>query len=107
MKRHTLATYRDGWFCGRFSPSIIFSEDFEVAVKRFSAGDSEVMHYQLTATELTCVILGEVQIGGEVFGAGEICEIPPGISADFSSTTDSILVVVKAPSLPDDKVIAE
>jgi hypothetical protein len=37
----------------------------------------------------------------------EIAEIPPLERADFEALEDSILVVVKSPSMPNDKKIDE
>ena len=93
-----------GWFIGNFTPSLNRNETFEVGVKRFVKGDIEPMHYQLIATEWTCVIQGRVRIGKNVFETNEIAEIPPLEVADFEALEDCVLVVVKSPSLPADKI---
>jgi hypothetical protein len=94
-----------GWFLGDFEPTVNSNSNFEVGVKTFNKGDSEMMHYQLTATEWTCVIRGRVRIGMDVFEENDIVEIPPLEAVDFEALEDSILVVVKSPSIPLDKVI--
>jgi hypothetical protein len=94
-----------GWFIGNFTPSLLSNPSVEVGVKRFSKGDTEPTHHQLTATEWTCVVLGKIRIGANVFEENEIAEIPPLESADFEALADSILVVVKSPSTPADKKI--
>jgi hypothetical protein len=93
-----------GWFIGNFTPSLYSNTEVEVGVKRFKRGDTEPSHHQLTAVEWTCVISGKIRIGQHVFEENEIVEIPPLESVDFEALEDSVLIVVKSPSLPSDKV---
>ena len=51
-----------GWFVGDFEPSVIRTKDFEVAVKKYKAGDKEARHIHKVATELTVIISGKVLI---------------------------------------------
>ena len=94
-----------GWFVGDFSPAILNTKDFEIAVKWFKAGEKEPLHKQIVATEITVVIDGQIRLGGETFSKGDVITIPPGEFAEFESLTDSALVCVKTPSLPNDKVL--
>jgi len=94
-----------GWFVGDFSPVLLQSKDYEIAVKWFKAGEQEPLHKQITATEITVVIEGQIRLGGEIFTKGDVITIPPGEFAEFESLTDSSLVCVKTPSLPNDKVL--
>jgi hypothetical protein len=105
MNKFELSDMSLGWFIGNFNPSLYNNDSVEVGVKRFKKGQTEPFHYQLTATEWTCVIQGRVRIGEKTFEANEIAEIPPLESADFEALEDCILVVVKSPSIPADKVI--
>ena len=77
----------------------------EVGVKRFSAGDKELAHFQLTAHEITIVIEGEIRLGKELFQKDDVVLIPPLEVADFESISDAVLVCIKYPSSPSDKVI--
>ena len=94
-----------GWFVGDFSPVLLHSKDFEIAVKWFEAGEQEPLHKQIAATEITVVIEGQIRLGGEIFSKGDVITIPPGEFAEFESLTDSSLVCLKTPSLPNDKVL--
>jgi len=94
-----------GWFVGDFSPALLHSKDYEIAVKWFKAGEQEPLHKQIAATEITVVIEGQIRLGGEIFSKGDVITIPPGEFAEFESLTDSSLVCVKTPSLPNDKVL--
>jgi hypothetical protein len=105
MNSYRLENYHKGWFLGNFQPTIFANGDFEVAVKVFQKGDQEPSHKQLISTEVTVVIEGDIQLGSSFFSAGDIIEIPPGEFASFTSLTNSILVCIKYPSIPDDKVI--
>ena len=97
--------FTKGWFVGDFSPALIHSKDYEIAVKWFKAGESEPLHKQNTATEITVVITGQIRLGDEIFFKGDVITIPPGEFTEFESITDSTLVCVKTPSLPNDKVL--
>jgi quercetin dioxygenase-like cupin family protein len=94
-----------GWFVGDFSPVLIHSKDYEIAVKWFKAGEKEPLHKQIAATEITVVIEGKIRLGDQIFSKGDVITIPPGEFAEFESLTDSSLVCVKTPSLPNDKVL--
>jgi hypothetical protein len=103
---HRLSDFTGGWFVGDFAPSLLRNEHVEVCVKHFKEGDTELDHYQLTATEWTLIISGECIIGDKNLGPGDIIEIPPLEVAGFRALTDVSLVAVKSPSLPSDKVLA-
>ena len=97
--------FTKGWFVGDFSPVLLHSKDYEIAVKWFKAGEKEPLHKQITATEITVVIAGQIRLGGEISSKGDVITIPPGEFAEFESITDSSLVCVKTPSLPNDRVL--
>ncbi len=107
MIRAHLNEYRLGWFVGDFDPSILTTKEFEVAVKSFTKGDTEPIHYQRQASEITLVINGECSLAGELLFAGDILRLDPFESGGFEAITDCTLVVVKAPSLPNDKVLGD
>ena len=106
MKIHSLNEMVGGWFIGNFEPTIHSTELFEVCLKRYKKGEKEMGHFQRIATEYTLVVSGRIRLGAREFGENEIIEIPPLEIADFESLTDSIVVAIKTPSLPTDKVIA-
>jgi len=63
------------------------------------------MHYQLTATEITIVTSGHCSLGQVELRSGDIAVIEPMEAAEFLAIEDTVLVVVKNPSLPSDKVV--
>ena len=105
VKINNIDEFTKGWFVGDFSPAILNTKEFEIAVKWFKAGEKEPLHKQIIATEITVVIDGQILLGGETFFKGDVITIKPGEFAEFESVTDSALVCVKTPSLPNDKVI--
>ena len=105
MKVFALEKFVKGWIVGNFEPSLFKNQYVEVSVKYFQAGEKEPSHKQVIATELTVIIEGKIVMNGKLFETGSIIEIEPGEYADFESVTDSKLVCVKYPSIPEDKVI--
>lgn len=107
MRVERLEAFVGGWFIGNFNPSIVESKDFEVCVKHFRAGDSEPVHFQREAWEVTAIIQGECEIGGISLSAGDVVLIEPLEAAGFLALSDCTLVAIKSPSEPGDKVIGE
>ncbi len=79
----------------------------EVGIKHFEAGSSEPEHYQRSVTEITIVLMGRCLLAGEVLNAGDILIIPPLLSASFYAETEVLLIVLKSPSAPEDKVVGQ
>ena len=100
-----LEEFKLGWIVGNFVPALVQSKDIEVAIKYFKSGDLEPSHMQLVATEITIVVSGRIKLGINTYGPKEIIKIPPKSFADFESLTDSTLVCIKYPSIPNDKVL--
>lgn len=107
MKVSNLSEMKGGWFVGNFEPTLIKTNDVEVAVKTYKKGDHEAAHYHKIATELTCIVEGEVQMFGQVFKAGDIVIVEPGDATDFTALTDAKNVVVKYPGANNDKYLVE
>lgn len=105
MNVSKLKYFTKGWFIGNFSPALLKSQEIEIAVKFFKAGQTEPLHKQLIATEITVVVEGIIKIGGGTFEQGDIITVFPEEVVAFESITDSALVCVKSPSIPIDKVL--
>lgn len=107
MKTFKLEQMTNGWFIGNFEPSLYKTNDCEVAVKTYSAGDYETRHFHKIATEYTVVIKGRVKMFDTEYSDGDIIVVEPGDATDFTSITDSMNVVVKIPGANDDKYVCE
>jgi anti-sigma factor ChrR (cupin superfamily) len=105
MKLHNLKDMFKGWLVGNFEPSLYKTDDVEVAVKNYKAGDKEEKHYHKIATEITIISDGKVRMNGTVYGTGDIITIEPGEATDFEVLEDTITTVVKLPCVKDDKYI--
>ena len=103
MKVASLREMIKGWFIGPFEPSLLKTEHFECAMKRYRSGDKESRHVHRIATEYTIVAEGLVRMNGITFGRDAIIVMPPGESADFEVIEDAITFVVKVPAVLGDK----
>ena len=107
MKVERLDKMVKGWFVGDFVPTLYKTQDVEVAIKSYKAGDSEKSHHHKIATEITAVVSGEVEMNGKRYGAGDMVVLDPGESCRFRALTDSVNVVVKIPGASNDKYLDE
>ena len=103
MKKEKLDNFLRGWVCGNFDPALIKTENFEVGIKYFKAGDSEATHYHKLATEITVVISGEVEMNSVRYFAKDIIILPPNENSTFKALTDAITVCIRDGSFKNDK----
>jgi mannose-6-phosphate isomerase-like protein (cupin superfamily) len=105
MNNARLEDMLKGWFVGNFEPSAYKSNDCEVAVKSYQAGDKEPLHHHKISTEITLILSGEVLMVGKKWRSGDIVVLSPDESTDFEAISDCITVVVKTPSAKNDKYL--
>ncbi len=105
IEKYRLEEMVKGWFIGNFEPTLYQTNDVEVGIKQYKAGDHEVSHHHKIATEFTVVLNGEVEMSGKRYKRGDIVKINPGISTDFKAITDVTTVVVKIPGASNDKYV--
>lgn len=105
MKTSKISDMKKGWFIGNFNPSLCRTNDVEVAIKTYKAGDYEEKHYHKIATEYTAVVSGKVKMFDREFEEGDIIVVEPGDATDFTAITDTTNVVVKLPGANDDKYL--
>lgn len=105
MKKYLLEEMVKGWFVGDFSPTAFKTRDFEVAVKKYRAGECEAEHYHVQAIELTVVVAGKVKMCNRIFEKDDIVLLDKGEKTAFEAIEDSVTVVVKAPSVRGDKFV--
>ena len=103
MKLDNIDTFNRGWFVGNFEPSLIKTNDVEIAYKTHKAGDKENKHLHKIATEITLIIEGEVLMNNVKYSSGEMITIAPGEATDFECLSDTKSMVVKYPGASDDK----
>ncbi|MBI2629006.1 hypothetical protein HYW74_02910 [Candidatus Pacearchaeota archaeon] len=104
MKKFHIDNMNRGWFIGDF-PSAFNTKDFEVACKKYKAGDYEEKHMHKIATEITLIVKGNALMNGVEHKEGDIIIMEPGEATDFKALTEVTNLVVKIPSITDDKYI--
>lgn len=92
-----------GWFIGDFEPSIFRSPNVEVSIKEIECGEGSPSHWHLRASEITVIVDGILELNGFQYKKGNIILIEPGEAAIFKIIQKVTLVVVKLPSVPNDK----
>lgn len=105
MELSKIKDFVGGWFIGNFEPSLDNREDFEVSVKYYKAGDIEKRHLHKLAVEYTVIVKGSVKMNNEIIEEGTIVKIDKNESTDFEVLEDTITLVVKTPSVKNDKFI--
>jgi len=105
MDKTNLKHFTKGWFIGNFYPTLLNTNEFEVAIKRYNAGDYEQEHHHKIATEITVILEGEVEMNGVKYIKDDIITIQPNESTDFKCVTDVVTIVIKTPSVNNDKYI--
>ena len=105
MKNFHLNDMSKGWFVGAFEPTVLHTQDCEVAVKKYQKGDKEAAHYHRVATEVTVILSGHVRMAGAEWRTGDIICLSPGESSDFEALSDTVTVVVKHPGALNDKYL--
>ena len=103
MKVSHISKMTKGWFVGNFEPTLYKTNDVEVALKEYKAGDSEGKHFHKIATEITIIISGTVIMNGIKYNSGDIIIMEPNEITDFKALTNSVNVVVKLPGANNDK----
>lgn len=97
-----------GWFIGNFEPSLLKTNDVEVALKKYNKGDYEKRHYHKIATEFTVIASGRVRMNGIEYFEGDIIIIEPNETADFEALEDNTMnLVVKIPGANNDKYLID
>ena len=107
MKIFTLDKFLKGWFIGNFEPSVMKTNDFEVAVKFYKEGDKEKAHFHKVAQEYTIITEGTFEINGEMYTKGDIIHFEPHDVSHFQCIEDGSTTVVKIPSVVNDKYEVE
>jgi hypothetical protein len=100
-----LNDFTKGWVIGNFEPTLLKTSDFEIAIKHYNVGDYESEHHHKIATEITIIVEGEVEMNGLKYVKDDIIIIKPNESTDFKCLTNVVTVVIKTPSINNDKYI--
>ncbi len=105
MKKFNLKSFTKGWFIGNFKPAIFNTADFEIAIKKYQKGNKENSHYHKVAKEYTAIISGLFKFNDKILKEGDIMMIEPNESVKFACLKDGVNVVIKIPSIKNDKFL--
>lgn len=95
--------FTGGWFIGDFNPSAYKTKDFEVCYKIHEQYEKWPIHYHKIATEINYLMKGKMMIQGKQLNAGDVFIIEPNEIADPIFQERCEIIVVKVPSVKDDK----
>ena len=108
MKTAKLEDMIKGWFVGNFEPTLLKTNDVEVAIKNYNKGDYEDRHFHKIATEITVITKGRVKMNGIEYKVGDIVIMEPNESTDFECLENNTQnVVVKIPGANNDKYLGD
>jgi hypothetical protein len=92
-----------GWLVGNFVPALVDTKDVGVGVLYLKAGDKGDGHWHEKHTEHNIIIQGEAKKDGIVYGKGDIFTYNKGEKSFVEYPVDTILLVIKDPSVHNDK----
>jgi quercetin dioxygenase-like cupin family protein len=107
MKFYNIKNMIRGWFIGNFEPSIFKTCDFEVGHHLHTPGAEGQDHYHKIATELNYIVSGKVRVSSRICCDGDFFLYEPGDITDVEFVEDTHLIVIKWPSVPEDKYIVK
>jgi len=97
------------WIFGDFRPALHRTKDFEVGLFRIPKGEKSVPHFHEITQEWNLIISGSCLVYSagikHKLGEGDIFFFDKGVVSNVEYTSDTVLVVIKVPSNPSDKVI--
>ena len=106
MRVQRIEEFTRGWFIGNFDPSIHKTSDFEVGVLTHTKGEVWAAHYH-TGLEMNYLVSGQMLMHGQLIQQGNVFVMEPYEVADPEFLTDCVVLVIKIPSDPSDKYMAE
>ena len=97
--------YKSGWFIGDFEPTCLKTKDFEVCYKIHKKDEKWDTHYHRVATEINYLIEGKMTLQNTTLKSGDVFIINPYEIADPVFIEDCKILIVKTPSIKNDKII--
>ncbi len=105
MKKFPLENFDRGYFIGNFSKALFNTNAFEVSYKYHTKEDKHPIHYHRFTTEFILITKGSVIVNGTTIKSGNIFILEPYMINEIEYLEDVELVIVKTPSLPNDRVL--
>jgi quercetin dioxygenase-like cupin family protein len=100
-----IKNYSNGWFIGNFEPSLLKTVAFEVAHHFYAKGFKGIPHTHRIALEYNYIVSGSLIASEKTLGTGDIFVYEPNDVSDVVFLEDTNLIIIKTPSIPNDKEI--
>lgn len=104
MRIIPLSEFTRGWFIGDFEPSVLKTSKFEVGVFKHSKGEDWPTHYHQYHTEYNVLVTGKMSIYGTIIEPESVFVVPKKSIVKPVFLEDCVIVCVKSPSIPGDKI---
>lgn len=105
MKIFELKDFERGYFIGDFFKAVFRTNNFEVSYKFHKKGDVHERHYHQYTTEFILVTQGSLIVNKNKIVKGQLFILEPYMVNEIDYLEDTELVVIKSPSLPNDRVV--
>ena len=105
MKKYKFDIMKRGWFIGDFSPSILRTKKFEVGFISHKKNETWEAHFHKRSIEYNLLVKGKMKVNGKILNKGDIFVFEKGEVCNPIFLKNCELVVVKVPSIPNDKHI--
>lgn len=105
MVLYRLEDMKGGWFVGDFLPTSFRTAACEVCYKKHAKGEKWDRHYHAVATEINLLVKGRMRIQDTELKEGVVFVILPNEVADPEFLEDCEVVIVKVPSVKNDKYV--
>jgi mannose-6-phosphate isomerase-like protein (cupin superfamily) len=100
-----LQDYHRGWIIGDYEPAVLKTDQFEVGILNHTKGEEWPAHYHEHCDEYNVLLKGEMQINGRTIYENQIFFIPKNILSVPTFIKDCVILCIKTPSVPGDKVV--
>lgn len=105
MRVSNLADYWRGWFLGNFEPTVLKTEQFEVGILTHNKGEQWPAHIHQKSTEYNVLLEGKMRVNGRIINKNDVFIIEKNEIAQPIFDEDCRILVIKVPSIPNDKII--
>ena len=105
MKTKNLENFTKGWLVGDFEPSILRHKDIEVGIAYHTKNEPTQKHFHTSSDEYNVIVSGKMNVNGKVMTKGSIFVYERNEVSDCEFLEDTILVIIRIPSAPGDKVV--
>jgi quercetin dioxygenase-like cupin family protein len=102
-----ISKFTGGWFIGNFTPSLLKTEEFEAAHHFYKKGFKGTPHTHKASTEYNYILSGKLIASNQILSSGDIFIYEKNDISDVSFIEDTNLIIIKTPSIPNDKFTEE